>query len=50
MPKRNKNIKASLTALGVNLLVSFPFLFLPAKIIYSNLFVPFILNKLDRNK
>lgn len=50
VPKREKNFKTSLTTLGVNLLVSFPFLFLPAKMIYSNLFVPFILNKLDRNK
>ena len=50
LPKRESNFKSSFTALGINILVSFPFLFLLAKIIYSYLFVPFILKKLDRNK
>ena len=50
LPKRESNFKSSFTALGINILVSFPFLFLLAKIIYSYLFVPFILKKMDRNK
>lgn len=50
LPKRESNFKSSFTALGINILVSFPFLFLLAKIIYSYLFVPFILKKIDRNK
>ena len=34
----------------INLLVRFPWLFLPVKVLYSYLFVPFILPRLDRNR
>ena len=44
------SIKARAAIFGINLLVSFPFLYLPARFLYSTFFVPFILPKLDRNK
>ena len=50
LPKVKKNFKTRITNFGINLLVSFPFLFLPAKLLYADFFVPLILPRLDRNK